>query len=72
MRWFTSLSTQLHDWWHGRNRRFLLRGLANVTMQALLVATGQNLKRFVAAMTRGQRPAGEPPAAARCPLFCPR
>jgi transposase len=42
--------------WH-QLRRFLLRGLVNVNMQALLVATGQNLKRYIAATTRGQRPA---------------
>ncbi len=42
--------------WH-QLRRFLLRGLANVNMQALLVATGQNLKRYLAAIRRDQRPA---------------
>jgi transposase len=42
--------------WH-QLRRFLLRGLANVNMQALLVATGQNLKRYIAAIHRDQRPA---------------
>jgi hypothetical protein len=43
--------------WH-QLRRFLLRGLAKVNMQGLLVASGQNLKRWLAATTRGQRPAG--------------
>jgi transposase len=42
--------------WH-QLRRFLLRGLDNVNMQALLVATGQNLKRYIAAVRHGQRPA---------------
>jgi transposase len=42
--------------WH-QLRRFLLRGLENVNMQGLLVATGQNLKRWLAATKRGQRPA---------------
>jgi hypothetical protein len=42
--------------WH-QLRQFRLRGLDNVNIQALLVATGQNLKRYVAATTRGQRPA---------------
>jgi tetratricopeptide (TPR) repeat protein len=39
MRWVTSLSTRLHAWWHGRNRRFLLRGLPalGVGMGALAV-----------------------------------
>jgi transposase len=57
--------------WH-QLRRFLLRGLANVNMQGLLVATGQNLKRLLAATKRGQRPAGEPGGAALRPAFCPR
>jgi len=34
--------------WHGL-RRFRLRGLDNVNMEGLLVAAGQNLKRFLAA-----------------------
>jgi len=42
-----------------------LRGLVNVNMQALLVATGQNLKRWMAATKRGQRPAGAQRAAGR-------
>ena len=52
--------------WH-QLRRCLLRGLANVNMQALLVATGQNLKRDLAAMTRGPRPAVGQRAAVRFP-----
>jgi transposase len=34
--------------WHGL-RRFRLRGLDNVNMEGLLIAAGQNLKRFLAA-----------------------
>jgi hypothetical protein len=40
--------------WHGL-RQFRLRGLANVNMQALLVAAGQNLKRWLAARGWGRR-----------------
>jgi transposase len=55
--------------WH-QLRRFLLRGLANVNMQGLLVAAGQNLKHWLAASRRGHRPAGEPRAATYVPPFC--
>ena len=40
--------------WHGL-RRFRLRGLAKVNIEGLLVAAGQNLKRFLAATGRGRR-----------------
>jgi IS5 family transposase len=40
--------------WHGLHR-FRLRGLANVNIQALLVATGQNLKRWLGATGWGRR-----------------
>ncbi len=40
--------------WHGL-RRFRLRGLANVNSEGLLVAAGQNLKRFLAATEWGRR-----------------
>ena len=40
--------------WHGL-RQFRLRGLENVNMQALLVAAGQNLKRWLAARGWGRR-----------------
>jgi hypothetical protein len=40
--------------WHGL-RRFRLRGLANVNIEGLLVATGQNLKRWLAATGWGRR-----------------
>ena len=40
--------------WHGL-RRFRLRGLENVNMEGLLVAAGQNLKRWLAATGWGRR-----------------
>jgi IS5 family transposase len=45
--------------WHGLDR-FRLRGPVNVNIEALLVATGQNLKRWLAATGWGRRwgPAG--------------
>jgi len=45
--------------WHGLTQ-FRLRGLQNVNMQELMVASGQNLKRYLAARGWGRRsgPAG--------------
>jgi hypothetical protein len=40
--------------WHGLER-FRLRGLQNVNIEGLLVATGQNLKRWLAARGWGRR-----------------
>jgi hypothetical protein len=40
--------------WHGLHR-FRLRGLENVNIQALMVATGQNLKRWLGAAGWGRR-----------------
>jgi transposase len=40
--------------WHGL-RRFRLRGLENVNIEGLLVAAGQNLKRFLATTGWGMR-----------------
>lgn len=40
--------------WHGL-RRFRLRGLENVNIEALLIAAGQNLKRLLAATGWGSR-----------------
>jgi transposase len=40
--------------WHGLGR-FRLRGLANVNIEALLVATGQNLKRWLQSTGWGHR-----------------
>ena len=42
--------------WHGLNR-FRLRRLAKVNMEALLIATGQNLKRLLSRWGWGRRPA---------------
>jgi transposase len=42
--------------WHGL-RRFRLRGLMNANIQGLLIAAGQNLKRFIAASGWGRRQA---------------
>ncbi len=41
--------------WHGL-RRFRLRGLDKVNIEALLTATGQNLKRLLSRRGRGWRP----------------
>ena len=65
--------------WHNL-RKFRLRGLAKVNTEALLVAAGQNLKRYLAASGWGRRhvPSGAlalpRPAAAPnyFPLLCPR
>jgi len=43
--------------WHGL-RRFRLRGLDKVNGEALLVAAGQNLKRWLQAVGRTHQPAG--------------
>jgi hypothetical protein len=40
--------------WHGL-RRFRLRRLEKVNIEALLIASGQNIKRLVAARERGPR-----------------
>lgn len=42
--------------WHGLGR-LRLRGLENATIQGLLIAAGQNLKRLLAARGWGRRPA---------------
>jgi len=41
--------------WHGM-RQFRLRGLAQVKMEGLFIAAGQNLKRLLSAQGWGQRP----------------
>jgi hypothetical protein len=51
--WVEPLFAEAKDW-HGL-RRFRLRGLANVNIEGLLVAAGQNLKRFLAATGWGRR-----------------
>jgi hypothetical protein len=40
--------------WHGL-RQLRLRGLANVNIEGLLIAAGQNLKRLLAATGWGRR-----------------
>jgi hypothetical protein len=50
--WVEPLFAEAKDW-HGL-RRFRLRGLANANIQGLLVAAGQNLKRFLAAIGWGR------------------
>jgi hypothetical protein len=40
--------------WHGL-RRLRLRGLMNANIQGLLIAAGQNLKRFLTASGWGRR-----------------
>ncbi len=56
--WVEPLFAEAKDW-HGL-RRFRLRGLDNVNIEALLIAAGQNLKRWLAASGWGRRwgPAG--------------
>ncbi len=51
--WIEPLFAEAKDW-HGV-RRFRLRGLDNVNLEALLVASGQNLKRWLAAAGWGRR-----------------
>jgi hypothetical protein len=50
--WVEPLFAEAKDW-HGM-RRFRLRGLEKVTIEALLIASGQNVKRLLA--FGGQRP----------------
>jgi hypothetical protein len=56
--WVEPLFAEAKDW-HGL-RRFRLRGLVNVNIEALLVASGQNLKRWLQSTGWGRRwgPAG--------------
>jgi transposase len=51
--WIEPLFAEAKDW-HGL-RRLRLRGLLNANMQGLLIASGQNLKRFLAATGWGRR-----------------
>ena len=53
--WVEPLFAEAKEW-HGL-RRFRLRGRVNVNIKGLLVAAGQNLKRFLAATGRGRRQA---------------
>jgi transposase len=62
--WVEPLFAEAKDW-HGL-RRFRLRGLWRVNCEGLLVAAGQNLKRWLSTMGWGRRhgPAGRPVLAA--------
>jgi transposase len=51
--WVEPLFAEAKDW-HGL-RRLRLRGLLNANIQGLLIAAGQNLKRFLAATGWGRR-----------------
>jgi transposase len=51
--WVEPLFGEAKDW-HGM-RRFRLRRLKKVNIEALLIASGQNIKRLVAARERGPR-----------------
>ena len=51
--WVEPLFAEAKEW-HGL-RRLRLRGLMNANIQGLLIAAGQNLKRFLAATGWGQR-----------------
>jgi hypothetical protein len=63
--WVEPLFGEAKDW--HQLRRFRLRGLVNVNIQGLLIAAGQNLKRWLAAIGRGYRPAPLPPAGTQVP-----
>jgi transposase len=52
--WIEPLFAEAKDW-HGL-RRFRLRGLANVNIEGLLIAAGQNLKRLLSKCGWGCRP----------------
>ncbi len=52
--WVEPLFAEAKDW-HGL-RRFRLRGLAKVNIQAQLIAAGQNLKRLLSRWGWGRRP----------------
>ena len=52
--WVEPLFAEAKDW-HGL-RRFRLRGAEKVTIQAHLIATGQNLKRLLSSQGWGRRP----------------
>jgi hypothetical protein len=51
--WVEPLFAEAKDW-HGL-RRLRLRGLMNANIQGLLIAAGQNLKRYLAASGWGRR-----------------
>ena len=72
--WIEPLFAEAKDW-HGL-RRFRLRGLDRVNIEALLVAAGQNLKRRFSFQGWGRRPcpagsAGWPTPGPFTPVFSP-
>ena len=67
--WVEPLFGEAKDW--HQLRQFRLRGLAKVNMVGLLVAAGQNLKRYLAAVRRGHRPAETQRAVAVLPALSP-
>ncbi len=52
--WVEPLFAEAKDW-HGL-RRFRLRGLQKVNIQAQVIAAGQNLKRLLSTQGWGRRP----------------
>ncbi len=65
--WVEPLFAEGKDW-HGM-RRFRLRQLRRMNCEALMRATGQNLKRLLKQRGRGRRPWLEGAAHAACSLF---
>jgi transposase len=65
--WVEPLFGEAKDW-HGL-RRFRLRRLWKVNIEALLIATGQNLKRLLRKRGWGRRP--WPTGAPKTPALCP-
>ena len=65
--WVEPLFAEAKEW-HGL-RRFRLRGLIMANIQGLLIAAGQNLKRWLAATSWGRRraPCGSLLALPRAP-----
>ncbi len=51
--WIEPVFTEAKPW-HGL-KPFSLRGVRNVNMEGVLIATGQNLKRYLAARGWGRR-----------------
>lgn len=73
--WVEPLFAEAKDW-HGM-RRFRLRRLEKVNMEALLIASGQNVKRLLAFGSRGPRKRAQaaalgPSAAAGREIHCAR
>ena len=68
--WVEPLFAEAKDW-HGL-RRFRLRRLENVNMEALLIAAGQNVKRLLAHSGWGRRPFPSGAAGTVLPALPPR